>query len=172
MKTNINRTTFNKVDQDEYKSIWKSSFTEDDVSKAFPYPLDDVLTVTVDDKIVGFCMIHSKPPYDFTKAPINENYLYNLCILPEYRRNGYATQLINTCKKEYNTLLTHLAVSGENLQWFARRGFGVLDTWRGVYIEHVYPPTELAKQEAEVPEISEYYDYVENLMYLQPSKII
>lgn len=165
----ISIAKFNILDANIYKIIWKAAFQSDEVGDSFPHDMDDTISIKLENnEIIGFCMVHPDTPYKFTKAPNATNYLYNLCILPEYQNKGYATKLLDFCKNHYKTLSIHLTVNDKNLQWLHNRGFSVLDVWRGIYIEHIYPSMEEFKKEVVVPEISQHYDYEENIMYLQP----
>lgn len=168
--TILGPNSLHELDHKQYSTIWSEAFGEKWNAKIFPYSKDDVISAYYADVLIGFCMVHDRPPQPFERAPKYRNYVYNLCISPEHQGKGYGTCLLDYCKSYYKQLTIHLTLdpSSNDLEWLQKRGFQVLDTWYGKYIEHVYPPINQEKKEVQVPNISEYYDYEENIMYMQP----
>lgn len=80
-----------------------NDLTEDETNIIGPeqsYSFISILGITVDDLVVGFCLV---PTYDKTIAT-------RLYVARDYRRKGYAKQTLNTLRIErLNCLMSNIA---------------------------------------------------------------
>jgi len=129
-------------DQNEIKKVFKKSFQGSDWTNAIPYKQDDLFLArdVKSNKILGFCMVHDKSPYEFKKSGPGF-YMYNLCVDPDHQKQGIATALVKLVQKTYGTVhIHHVNYTAEwSHKWFIKRGFVPLDTWRVQYTEYTYP---------------------------------
>lgn len=159
-----------------FKEIFKKSFRGKSWANAIPYVIDDVIYAEKNGKIVGYCMLHDRPPYKFDDSQ-DGYYLYNLCVLPKERRKGIATALVKKACDEYKIVhCHHNSYDTSGHKWFHDRGFLPQKMWRGEYMEFTYPLTAVSKS-MQIDELYKridklkttghtHYDPVENIVYL------
>lgn len=165
----------NRVKKD-LKNVYKKSFPADVKWKsATPFTSDDVFWVTNDkNKVVSLCMLHNEPPKPFYSSGY---YLYNLCTLPDERKKGYATKLIEHIKEKYPVIhCHHSSTDADGHKWFYNRGFVAENLERGTLREYTYPSSAAAPEfqnidyetrvETLLKKPSNLYDRRSNLFYL------
>lgn len=81
-------------------------------------PKDPIVAYVSDDnEVVGmFCVDDS-------------GYLFNLYVLPKYRKKGYATVMLHKAVTEYHA--TWLKCESDHLLWYLRRGWYITDRQPG-----------------------------------------
>jgi hypothetical protein len=168
----IQKFTLSKCPRDvvlRMKDVFRKSFP-DNWTKCIPFP-DDTIYVAMQKtklpKVAGFCMVHDTPPYKFSGRDGDQRYMYNLCVDPRWRKCGIATKILQTLQRDYPLITSHMKLDDPYHDWFTKRGWYPIGTWRQTYTEYMWPPPKSCETSCPpVKQVSPNYDPEENIIYL------
>lgn len=165
--TTCETVKFHDIDE-KTRAAMKTIFTRalsENWAKAVPFKEDIVYLARQGEKIVGFCMIHEGPPQkSFKSLDSKTPYLYNFCVDPGYQRKGVGTALLSSLP--YDTIALHMEMTNLHHKWLLKRQWKPLGKWREKFVEYVLSKTRVIAPAVITPALTQHYDPVENLIYL------
>ena len=161
----INFTSKNLSIQKACRKIFKEAWPLNNWVDNIPYPNDDVYCAFKEDEIIGFCMIHDNPPPP--AKPINEagTYMYNLCVLKNYRNLGVAKLLLSKVVEDNPKCYLHMPIDHQLLGWITRHGWTEIGSSIHNLVEYSYGFSSSVKHLNSLKS-NEHYDSDENIIYL------
>jgi ribosomal protein S18 acetylase RimI-like enzyme len=163
MNFTTTKLVLTRKNEETFKQIFKKCFTES-WRASIPFPKDPIIAaLNSRGDVVGFCFVHNETPYTMKYG--QGSFMYNLCVDPQYRKQGVASNIIKHVTREYPKCYSHSLVES-NHNMMTRNGWKRIGVWREKFIEYVFG-VEVEK-EIEVPlELNtKNYDPDENVIYL------
>lgn len=153
-----------RYNESTYKQIFKQCFP-DKWSDSIPFKTDPIIAAHAPDgRVVGFCFVHSEPPYTMTygAAP----FMYNLCVSPDSRNLGAGTAILDRVRALYPQVYSHMLVSDAYHGMLTKRGWKRIGVWREKFVE--YSAGFEVTEEVDVPKdvCTDHYDPDENVVYI------
>lgn len=160
---NVQKVKLSEDNHFIYSKLFKRCFTEKWKSSVIDID-DDVYAAFDNTKLVGFCMTHPTTAKKMKFGP--GVYMYNLCVDPEYRRNGVGSSIVNAVTSEYPLCYSHIPMNDDDKSMFMNKAGWTRIGTQYHYYEYAkgYDLIEAPKKEYNL----KHYDAVQNIIYLTP----
>lgn len=155
----VKEVKLTRSNEPSFRSVFKECFPQEVWANSVPFPDDDVVGVYQSNILVGFCMMHFEPPYKWEKT---SKYIYNVCVLPQYRRKGVFRKMITNLRCKYTNLCMHVSVDSPIREFLLKEGWNQVGLWR----EKFFEMATWGKNVELTPVGTDHYDPDNNIVYL------
>jgi GNAT superfamily N-acetyltransferase len=111
MPVTVVKRFLTQKNESEYKNIFKQCFPTVSWRASVPFanttPRDSIYAALGQrGQVIGFCMVHYEPPQKMKQGP--GAYMYNLCVAPDYRRQGAGSDILRAVAHDHPRCYAHM----------------------------------------------------------------
>lgn len=164
MPVTVVKRFLTKKNEMEYKSVFKQCFPDVSWRASVPFASSeprDFIYAAVDDKVVGFCMVHHEPPEKMKQG--SGSYMYNLCVSPANRCQGVGSAILRAVAQDHPVCYAHMEQNGDSHAFMTGLGWQRVGQVRQ-FFEYALVPSVTVFQPVETA--CRQYDAVNNVIYI------